>query len=127
MSYEEKRLLPLAASGGISVPGTAAAATTLIALRMPRAVTIDGASIAIQTGGTAAGPNLILQKSLAGTGAGAGFATYAFGTIANDTYAAVTTTTTAFASGDVLLVVNAAGTAASTPKANLTLSYFEGI
>jgi len=123
--YHTRQLMPIAASAGISVPGTAAAATTLVRLRIPRAMTIDEATVLAMTGGTAAGPTLILQKSLAGTGTAAGFATHAFGTDADNASAAITVTSTAFAAGDHLLIVNAAGTAASTPKANLLIGWKE--
>ena len=130
MKYDDQRfwtrqLMPIEASGGIDIPGTAAAATVLIRLRIPRAITIDEATVVAMTGGTAAGPTLALQKSLAGTGAGANFATHNFGTAADNASAALTVTSTDFVAGDHLLITNLAGTAASSPNFNLILGWKE--
>lgn len=130
MAYDDQRfhsrkIMPIVDSGGISVPGTAAAATELVRLRMSKDMTIDEADIVMMTGGTAAGPTLILQKSLGGTGAGAGFATYNVGTAADNSSAGLTVTSTDFTDGDHLLIVNAAGTAASTPKITLNVGWKE--
>lgn len=128
MPYDNpKQLMPIAASAGISVPGTAASDTVLIRLRVPRAMTVDAASIVMQTGGTAAGPTVAVQKSLAGTGTATNVGTYNVGTAADNTSAALTVTATNFAAGDHLLITNLAGTAASTPKANLMLEWKEAI
>ena len=128
MPYDNpKQLMPIAASTGISIPGTAAADTVLIRLRIPRAMTVDAASIVMMTGGTAAGPTVAVQKSLAGTGAAASIGTYNVGTAADNASAALTITATNFAAGDHLLIANLAGTAASTPKVNLMLEWKEAI
>jgi len=123
--HHTRRILPISASSGISVPGTAASDTVLIRFRITDPITVDKASVVAMTGGTAAGPNLVLQKSLAGTGTAAGFATHNFGTAADNASAALTVASTDFAAGDHLLITNAAGTAASTPKANLMIGYVE--
>ena len=124
--YQSKQILtPGAVSGGMTIPGTAAADTVLVKLRMPRPVTIDAATSANMTGGTAAGPVVLLQKSLAGTGAGVTFGSYLMGTAANSSTGVFTVTSTAFASGDALLVTNLAGTAASTPTMNIAVEWKE--
>lgn len=128
MPYDNPhQLLPIAASAGISVPGTAAAATVLVRLRIPQAVTVDGASIVMMTGGTAAGPTVAIQKSLAGTGTATNVGTYNVGTAADNTAADLTITNTNFAAGDHLLITNLAGTAASTPKVNLLIKWKEEV
>ena len=124
--YQGKQIMtPGAVSGGMSIPGTAAADTVLVKLRMPRPVTIDAATSANMTGGTAAGPVVLLQKSLAGTGAGVTFGSYLMGTAADASTGVFTVTSTAFASGDALLVTNLAGTAAATPKMNIAVEWKE--
>ncbi|MEE9354199.1 MAG: hypothetical protein V3U75_01280 [Methylococcaceae bacterium] len=130
MAYDDaqfftRQVMPIADDGGISVPGTAAAATTLVRLRIPRDMTIDEADIVAMTGGTADGPNVILQKSLGGTGSGVGFATHNVGTSADNASAGLTVTSTDFTDGDHLLIVNAAGTAASTPAVTLNVGWKE--
>lgn len=131
MAYDDQRfftrqIMPIVPeSGGLSVPGTAAAATELVRLRIPRQMTIDEADIVAMTGGTADGPNVVLQKSLAGTGAGVGFATHNIGTSADNASAGLTVSSTDFADGDHLLIVNAAGTAASTPAVTLNIGWKE--
>ena len=121
------QLMPIAASAGISVPGTAASATVLVRLRVPHSMTIDGATIAIPTGGTAAGPTVAIQKSLGGTGTATNVGTYNVGTAADDASAALTITNTNFVAGDHLLITNLAGTAASTPKVNLLIKWKEEV
>lgn len=128
MPYDNPhQLMPIAASAGISVPGTAAAATVLVRLRIPQAVTVDGASIVMMTGGTAAGPTVAIQKSLAGTGTATNVGTYNVGTAADNASADLTITNTNFAAGDHLLITNLAGTAASTPKVNLVVKWKEEV
>lgn len=128
MPYDNPhQLMPIAASAGISVPGTAASATVLVRLRVPQAVTVDGASIVMMTGGTAAGPTVAIQKSLAGTGTATNVGTYNVGTAADNDSANLTITNTNFAAGDHLLITNLAGTAASTPKVNLVVKWKEEV
>jgi hypothetical protein len=118
-------MLNVGASTGTTIVGTAAADTVLFRYRCPRKMTFDEVTIVAMTGGTAAGPSVVVSKSLAGTGAAAGFATHAFGTDADNASAAVTTTSTDFAAGDHLLISTVAGTAASSPKALLMLGWKE--
>ena len=122
---QARRMLPLANASGYTIPGTAASDTVIIKIRILDSITIDSAGYVAMTGGTAAGPTVALQKSLAGTGAGVTFASKAFGTAADATTAAMTVTSTTFVAGDCLLVTNVAGTSASTPKLNLTIGYKE--
>jgi hypothetical protein len=69
----------------------------------------------LKTGGTADGPNILIGKSLAGTGTVANIGTHNVGTSADDLTSTITLAQTDFDSGDVLVISNAAGTAASTP------------
>jgi len=123
--FTARQVLPLTAPTGVSVPGTAASATQLIRLRMTDYMTVDKGGVVATTGGTAAGPTIIFQRSVAGTGTAVAFATHAFGTDADNDGAAITVTSTDFDPGDELIVVNAAGTAASTPVATLMLGWKE--
>lgn len=123
--YTVRRILPIVASGGISVVGTAASDTVLVRLVLTDSITIDKVRAVAMTGGTAAGPNVKVQYSLAGTGAATTLATIAVGTSADNAALAPTVTSQAFIAGDHLLITLAAGTAASTPKLNITLGYKE--
>lgn len=128
MAYDSDRsYITLGDATGVSIAGTNAAASEQFRLRIPRAMVVDEASVVAMTGGTAAGPNIVLGKSLAGTGAVAGFGTHNFGTAANNTGAAITITATSFDAGDHLVLQIAAGTAASTPKACVLVGYHFGV
>ena len=129
-SYDEgkfttRRVMPIAASGGISVPGTASSTTELVRLVILDSITIDAARMVAMTGGTAAGPTVLLQKSLAGTGTATSFGTKAFGTAADNAAFNFSPTSTTFVAGDHLIIANLAGTSAATPKANITIGYLE--
>lgn len=109
---------------GLSVPGTAASDTVL--LRIPIAghdVRINRLRLRMTTGGTAAGPNITVGKSLAGTGAVSAIGTFAFGTSANGTVGAANLTSTEFSEGDEIVISNLAGTAAATPVIVFSLGY----
>lgn len=111
---------------GLSVPGTAAANTTL--LRIPIAVDsvkLNYARVRFTTGGTAAGPSFTIGKSLAGTGATSAIGTVTLGTGADGSVASVSLTSTEFEAGDEIIVTNLAGTAASTPVVVFALGYRE--
>lgn len=124
--YQTRQLLPISDAAGCSVAGTAAADSILFRFRVPKSITIDGASIVALTGGTAAGgPIIALQKSVGGTGTLTSFSSYAFNTHANNASVAMTVTSTNFSSGDHIAVVNLAGTNASTPKINMLLEFVE--
>lgn len=123
----DRGYLPISDATGFSVAGTQAAISEQFRLRIPRTMIVDEVSIVALTGGTAAGPNLVFGKSLAGTGTVAGFATHNFGTSANNASAAVTVTATQFNAGDHLVVQIAAGTAASTPKAQALIGFHLGV
>jgi len=113
----------LGQSGGISVPGTAAADTELLRIPVNRDIKVEAIRMVAMTGGTADGPTVQIQKSLAGTGAASDIATQNVGTSADNTQFDLTVTATDIAEGDVLIVSNAAGTAASTPKVILNIEY----
>jgi len=123
----DRGYIPLADATGFSVAGTQAAISEQFRIRIPRTMVVDEVSIVALTGGTAAGPNLVFGKSIAGTGTVAGFGTHNFGTSANNTGAAVTVSATTFAAGDHLVCQIAAGTAASTPKAQALIGFHFGV
>jgi len=116
-----QHILPMTAIGGSSVPGTAASDTVLTRVRVPRKMTVVGGGVLMVVGGTAAGPNIAVGKSLAGTGTVAQFGTHAHGTDANLDHAALTVTETEFDAGDFIVLTNLAGTAASTPTSAVNL------
>lgn len=122
--YSRKNLL-IEVSAGVSVPGTAANDTVLIRIPMTDSIAIDKIRMVAMTGGTADGPVVKIQKSLAGTGAASDIASQNTGTSADDTAFALTVTETDLDAGDHLLITNAAGTAASTPKVILNIGYKE--
>jgi len=109
----------------ISVPGTAAADTELLRIPLNRAIKNETtARLTLKTGGTADGPNVLIGRSLAGTGAVSNIGTHNVGTSADDLTSTVTLAQTDWLTGDVLVISNAAGTAASTPVLYaLTIDY----
>lgn len=123
--FTSRRSIVLSADGGISVPGTAAANVELVRLPILDSITIDTARMVAMTGGTAAGPTVGIAKSLGGTGALVALATKSVGTSANNAGLTFTVTSTTLVAGDHLVLYNAAGTAASTPKVSVTIGYVE--
>lgn len=130
MPYDASRLrqqiIHAPSATGLSVPGTAASAT--VVLRIPLAVDsikLNYMRARLSTGGTAAGPNLVIGKSLAGTGAATAIGTLAFGTSADGAVVNVSLTSTEFDAGDEIVLTNAAGTAAATPVIVFALGYRE--
>lgn len=116
-------------STGLSVPGTAASDTVLLRIPLCAAIrAVGSARIRMSTGGTAAGPTVLFCKSLAGTataGTANAFGTWTSGTAADGSTANVALTTTDFAAGDEIVLVNKAGTAAATPVILFSLPYVE--
>jgi len=108
---------------GISVPGTAASATDLLRIPLAGNYHCNKVRMRLLTGGTAAGPTITFNTSLAGTGALAPIGTYAFGTSADGSVASVTLADTRLAANDEIVVSNVAGTAASTPKIVFSIAY----
>ena len=49
--YQTRQLMPVADAAGFAVAGTAAADSILFRFRVPKSITIDGASIIALTGG----------------------------------------------------------------------------
>lgn|SRR3990167_1627967 len=113
--------------GGVSVVGTAAAITALAAttFKMPFKCKLRGATRISTTGGTAAGPTVLAQYSLAGTGAWTSIGTCAFGTDADGAGSDFSVTETTLADGDHFRFAIAAGTAAATHTANFVAEFTE--
>lgn len=111
----------------VSVVGTAASATALAATTyvLPFNCKFRGATRLSTTGGTAAGPSVLVQYSLAGTGTWTSIGTAAFGTDANGTGSDFSTTDTDLADGDHIRIALAAGTAAATHTVNFLLEFVE--
>jgi hypothetical protein len=121
--YNSKRTLIV---DGLTVAGTDAAAVPKIRMRCPKAMTITGATYGVPLGGTAANDRVVtIGKSLAGTGAISVIGSAIFNTTANNAAAAITVTSTDFASGDHLTVEVLAGTSASTARVDLALEWIE--
>jgi hypothetical protein len=113
-------------AGKMTVAGTQASASIIDRMACLTAMRGLAASINILVGGTAAaGPVLALQKSLAGTGSGVTFGTYAFNTHADASYVDMTVTETTFASGDIILTTILAGTNAASPVCSVDFLWRE--
>ena len=114
-------------TGGLSIPGTAAADTELIRFPITEPLRMDKIRLVAMTGGTADGPIVGVGKSLAGTGAIVAIATQNIGTSANNTGFSLVVSdvdaTASVAEGDHLVIYNSAGTAASTPAITLNIQY----
>lgn len=108
---------------GLSVPGTAASATDLLRIPLAAGQHINKAKLRLITGGTAAGPVITFNTSLAGTGTVSPIGTYSFGTSANGTQVSVTLADTFMTDGDELVIQNVAGTAAATPAIVFSIAY----
>lgn len=108
---------------GLSVPGTVASATDLLRIPLVHELKVNAMRIRLITGGTAAGPTITLNKSLAGTGTVSPIGTYAFGTQANGAVASVTVASTDFEANDEIVIQNVAGTVASTPAFVFSIGY----
>lgn len=113
--------------GGLSVVGTAGSITGLATsvYKLPYAAKIVGATRVSTTGGTAAGPTLLLQYSLAGTGTWTSIGTCAFGTDADGTTSDFSVTATSLSDGDCIRCAIAAGTAASTHTTNVAIEFID--
>lgn len=108
---------------GVSVVGTQASLAAIAAstFRIPFRAKVLGATRVSTTGGTAAGPTVLLQRSVAGTGAWTSFGTAAFGTDADGRGTAFSVTPTVFEAGDHIRLAIAAGTAAATHTCNFLI------
>ena len=124
-SNNTRRVLKFDASGGISAAGTAASDTELVRIPILDSITIDSARMVAMTGGTAAGPTIAIAKSLGGTGALSDLGTKSVGTSANNAALTFTVTSTTLVAGDHLVLYVKAGTAASTPKVNVCVGYYQ--
>lgn len=110
----------LAGAVALTAVGTAVAVTAIAnsQRRVPAntRITFTSVSLYVKTGGTAVGPVLNFQYSLAGTGDWTNIGSYAFGTQADDTTAVVTCDSTIeLAAGDLVRWAVGAGTAVSSP------------
>ena len=124
--YDVRQILGIANDVGISVDGSIAAAAKVARVRFPRAGKIPGISYFNHTGGSAGGPSVTANKSLAGTGAATPFGTAVIaGTVADNTGADMTVTATELAAGDHLIINSVAGTAAATPVVSFVIEYYE--
>lgn len=114
-------------NGGVSVAGTAAAITALTGtvVSLPFKCKLRGATRLSTTGGTAAGPTVLAQYSLGGTGTWTSIGTCAFGTDADSTASDFSVTETTLADGDKFRLAIAAGTAASTHTVNFITEFTE--
>jgi hypothetical protein len=113
--------------GAVSVAGTAAAITAFAATvrKVPFKMRLRGATRVSTTGGTAAGPTILAQYSLAGTGTWTSIGTCAFGTDADGASSDFSVTETTLADGDLFRFAIAAGTAAATHVCNFVAEFIE--
>ena len=121
--YDEYGSPQIISRGGVSVVGTASAITAIAStvFKLPFNAKIKGATRVSTTGGTAAGPTVLVQYSLAGTGTWTSIGTAAFGTDADGTGSDFSVTATSLSDGDQIRLALAAGTAAATHTCNFTV------
>ena len=99
----------------IALNGTVTSTTGLARMTCMEALTVKDANFSVLVAGTAADTNLILGKSLAGTGAISGFCTATLtGTQTASSVIDATVTETDFAVGDDIVFARAAGTETET-------------
>lgn len=112
--------------GNISVAGTAASVTPLAAtaFRVPFKSKVVSASRVSTTGGTAAGPSVLLQWSTDGA-SWTSIGTATFGTDANYTSSNFQLTQTNLPANALLRMAIAAGTAAATHTVNFTVTLID--
>lgn len=131
--HQVRQLLPLADTLGfvVNTTGTNASDVTLFRFRVPRAITIDEATLVSQTAATVAiatAFTVAIQKSVGGTGALSTIGSVNIaGTTASGTGQALTVTATDFAAGDHLAIVTLAGTTANAGgyKAQMLIGWKE--
>jgi len=109
----------------VSVDGTIAADAEISRITAFTNIRAIEAQVPVHTGGTAAGPQFTIGKSLAGTGAVVAFGTINVGTSADSTVLDIALTETDINDGDDIVVQKLAGTAAETPSISVILSYAE--
>lgn len=122
--YSRKHLIIDGGGSGLSVAGTIASTADIYRVVLTEPVTVDEMAVMCNTGGTAAGPVIVMSTSLAGTGALAPIGTFTSGTTANATaLAAPTIASTVLSKGDHLVLQKQAGTAAATPVFTICIGY----
>lgn len=115
----------------VTLAGTNAAAVDVVRVACPDDCAIDKLYMVLTTGATSAGLSLILNKSLAGTGAlsplgTVTLTTHASNAVVGTSFLATSAAgTTILNKGDVLVLQQVAGTVATSPVANLTLGWRE--
>lgn len=111
----------------VTIAGTAGSITAIANTQicLPFAAIVRTAKAFIKTGGTAAGPVLLLQYSAAGTGTWTTFGSASSGTDADNTTKAFTVTATSLSAGDCIRLAIAAGTAAATPIYHVAIGFVE--
>ena len=120
-SYGSKKSLGLLDTAAMN--GTAAAATDQVYTFMTP-VSVQDWNVRVTTAGNGTARNVILGKSLAGTGAVTAIGTIAVGTASVDTVTDGAATTTSFNAGDDL-VVQLEGTGATVAIVAPVVSYVE--
>ena len=124
VSQNRANIVHAPTAAGLSVPGTAASNTVLLRIPIASTVTLNHMRYRRVTGGTAAaGPNVTIGKSLAGTGAASAIGTIAFTTAADGTVSSLDLTATQFEPGDEIVLTNVAGTATSSPAIVFSIAY----
>lgn len=115
----------------VTIPGTAAAAADVVRVVCPDDCSIDKLYMVLTTGATSAGIVLVLNKSLAGTGALSPLGTVTLATHASNAVVGTSFSSTSAAGttilnkGDVLVLQQGAGTVATSPVANIVLGWRE--
>ena len=113
-TYGSKKQMPLAGEA-IALNGTVTSTTDLARVTVMQPITVSDANVSILVAGTAVDTNLLIGKSLAGTGAFAALGTITLtGTQTADSVIDATVTATSFSTGDDIIVARAAGTETET-------------
>lgn len=113
---------------GKTIAGTQAASAEVFVWKVSSNLTagkVPAVAYNITTGGTAAGPAVTIERSLAGTGAAEVFGTLTFGTVANSTAGNMSITSTNFLAGDEVRIKTVVGTAASSPIVDFFIGWQE--
>lgn len=124
MFYSRKHHIVDGGGLGLAVNGTQASTTDIYRAAFTENIVLDEVSVIAMTGGTAAGPIITVNSSVAGTGTLVPIGTFKVGTTADKiNLGAITIASTSLSSGDHLVLQVVAGTAASAPKFTMCFGY----
>ena len=119
-TYDKRDGHPVAFQLGASITfvGTSTAATAYASsyARIPFNCKLVGMTVAEETGATAAGPAITLNRSVGGTGSYAALATHTFATTASTAGSDTTVTAVDIGAGDIVTLNQVIGTTATSAR-----------